>query len=520
MVIECYIMLTEVTQLLYLLNLKVHKNSSLLTILCLTAMTILLGLQGYWIIKYYGITKQNFEKEVNMAYEDAFKKEFSNRADRIQKIIKARLLDTTHFLITSKRSKTGEVMYQISETKNPADRFSNSFSTSRLNVMITENNKKAVINQVAENFSKMLRNEDLNNRVIYYRTQNLGKFMSDLTHKIEFDTANLRPVLNTYLAKKSIYVDYQFYVKDTDSTTNESTFSPSLLAKFPIITRSLPTYRHSPGQNYLRIMFKDPYSYILSNMWLIFISSLFLVTLIAFCLNYLLRSLKKAKQLAHIKNDFISNITHEFKTPIATALLAVEALGEKDTLDDKEKTTRYLKHTKNELIRIGSLTDKILKMSIYDRSDYALKKENIQVNIVIQEIIDIYILQKSSKITFKNNTAVSSILVDREQFQHAISNILENAIKYGKDPIEISILCSLENNYFVINVVDNGTGIDASEIPFIFDKFYRGKQSTHSLVKGYGLGLNYVKQIMQRHEGWHRATSNTNGTEIKLAWPI
>lgn len=484
-------------------------------------MAILLGLQGYWISKYYSITKLNFEKEVNMAFEDAFKKEFSNRADRIQKLIKQRLLDTTHFKITSKIGKEGEVMYQISETKHPEDRFSNSFSSSKLKVMITEKNKKTVINTVAEHFSKMLRNEDLNNHIVYYRTQNLGKFMLDLTNKFEFDTANLRPVLDTYLAKRSIYVDYQFYVKDTDSTTNQSTFSPALLAKFPVITRSLPTYRHSPGQNYLRIMFKDPYPYILSNMWLILISSVFLVVLIAFCLNYLLKSLRNEKKLASIKNDFISNITHEFKTPIATAMLAVDALSDESTRNNEEKTERYLNHAKNELHRISALTDKILKLSVYDNSNYVLKKESIQVNSVIHDIMEIYSLQNPNcTLTFENTTDFQTITVDKEQFQHAVSNIIDNAIKYGKDPVEIQISCRLSTSYLVICIQDNGLGIDAAEIPFLFEKFYRTKQSTSMAVKGYGLGLNYVKQIINQHSGWYKLTSSSAGTEIKLAWPL
>ncbi len=333
--------------------------------------------------------------------------------------------------------------------------------------------------------------------------------MLELTNKIQFDTTNLRP-----------FVNYKFYTKEKDSTTNKSTFDKGLLHKYPVITRALPTYNNGKGQNYVRVMFKDPYPYVLSNMWLILVSSIFLVVLIAFCLSYLLKSLKDAKKLSHVKNDFISNITHEFKTPIATAMLAVEALHDETTRKDEEKTNRYLKHAKNELMRISSLTDKILKISVYDKNDYTLKKENIELDAVIQEIIAIYTLQKPDcNITFENTTAVTSILADLEQFQHAVSNILENAIKYGNDPIKIHISCSIEASYFVLTVKDNGPGIAAAEIPFVFEKFYRGKQSTSSAVKGYGLGLNYVKQIMQQHKGWHKLKSNTGGTEIKLAWP-
>lgn len=521
MVIECYIMLTQILKYLYLLNLIVQKNSFLLTILCLIAIAILLGLQGYWISKYYVLTKKNFGTEVNLAFEDAIKKEFSNRADRIEKILTKRLLDTNFFLLSSKfNEKQNRVIYTVRSNKNKSDNYSSSFSLSDLNIEIGKDDK-IIRKKIAVTFANLLRNEDLENHMIYYRTQELGKFMFEMVGKLQFDTANLRPVLNRYLEERSIFVNYKFYTKEKDSTTNKSHFNPVLLQEYPVIARALPTYRRSPGQNYVRVMFKDPYSYILSNMWLILSSSIFLVILVAFLLSYLLRSLKNAKKLAHIKNDFISNITHEFKTPIATAMLAVEALVDETTRKDEEKTRRYLKHAKNELTRISSLTDKILKLSVYDKHNYALKKETIQVNIVIEELIDLHALQKSDcKFTFENNTSITAISVDKEQFQHALSNILENAIKYGNEPIEINISCSLQASYFITCVKDNGPGIDASEIPLLFEKFYRAKQSSLTNIKGYGLGLNYVKQIMQQHNGWYKITSSPSGTELKLAWPI
>lgn len=521
MVIECYIMLTETTNLLYLLNLIVQKNSFLLTILCLIAMIILLGLQGYWISKYYILTKKNFATEVNLAFEDALKKEFSNRADTIEKILIKKLLDTNFFSLTSKFNKKDKrIIYTLASTIDKSDKFSSSFSLSDLNVQIGKDDT-LIRKKIATSFANLLRNEDLENHIIYYRTQQLGDFMVEITHKMQFDTAYLRPILNKYLADRSIYVNYQFYTKDKDSTTNKSNFNPALLQKYPVITRALPTYRNKPGQNYVRVMFRDPYPYILANMWFILLSSMVLVILIAFCLSYLLRSLKNEKKLALIKNDFISNITHEFKTPIATAMLAIDALRDNTTRSNEEKTERYLKHAKNELTRISTLTDKILKLSVYDRTNYTLRKETIQVNTVVQEIIDTHSLQKPDcTLVFENSTTINSIEVDKEQFQHALSNIIENAIKYGNEPLKIQVSCSVSESYFVISVKDNGSGIDAAEIPMLFEKFYRAKQSSNQAVKGYGLGLNYVKQIMQQHNGWYKLTSSHHGTELKLAWPI
>jgi len=499
-----------------------RQKHQLLPALCFTAMLILLGLQVYWISKYYKSTKQNFEKEVNLAFEDAFKKEFSLRADRIQQILKRKLLDTTLFTITSRLDKKdNKVIYEVGETKRPKDKFSSSFSLHDVDILINKENKKQITNIIAQRFSELLRNEDLNNHIVYYRTQELGKYMVDLTNKIEFDTANLRPILTKYLADRSIFVKYNFYAREKDSTTNSSTFSQALLKKYPVITRSLPTYKHNPGQNYVRVMFKDPFPYILSNMWLILFSSIFLVFLIAFCLYYLLKSLRKEKKLSLIKNDFISNITHEFKTPIATTMLAVEALNNQSVRQDEEKATRYLKHAKNELKRISELTDKILKISLYDTENYRIKKEKIEIEAILKEIIDIYSLsEKDVKITFKNNTGIIEILADKSQFQHAVANIIDNAIKYGRDEVEIDVNVLADSGYLITAFKDNGPGIVKSDLPFVFEKFYRAKQQHSAVVKGYGLGLNYVKQIMDQHHGWYTIISNQNGTELKLGWPL
>lgn len=497
------------------------RQKHLLPALCFLAMLILLGLQGYWISKYYYITKQNFEKEVNLAFEDAFKKEFSLRADRIQEILKRKLLDSNSFTITSKLDqKDKKVIYTVADTKKPKDKFSSSFSLNDIDILINDKNKKQVGNVIAQRFAEMLRNEDLNNHIVYYRTQQLGKYMLDLTHKLEFDTANLRPILDKYLADRSIYVKYNFYAKEKDSTTNSSTFSLAILKKYPIITRSLPTYKHNPGQNYIRVMFKDPFRYILANMWLILSSAIFLVLLIAFCLAYLLHILRKEKKLSIIKNDFISNITHEFKTPIATAMVAIESLNDTYVRQDEDKTTRYLKHAKNELMRISDLTDKILKISLYDSGNFEINKEKIQIDELIKEIIEVNKLTKQgTNINFSNETGVDVIQADKTQFQHALANVIENAIKYGLSPIKIDISCELHENSLIIAIKDNGPGIAAAEIPFVFEKFYRANRQNQT-IKGYGLGLNYVKQIMEQHNGWYTIKSNRDGTELKLGWPI
>lgn len=511
-------MLTAVFGQVIYLNLEMQKSDRLLTAFCVLLMALLLSLQAYWIAKYYRLTKQNFEKEVSFAFEDAVKKEFSIRADTIEQILKKKLLDTNSFIFTSKVSKIdNRIIYNLISKKDSSDKFISSVSFADLNVPIEQGNPR-ITEGIVERFVRSLRSEDLENHIVYFRTQELGKFMVDITNEIEFDTLKLRPVLDKYLAERGIFVDYNFYTATKDSTTNKSTFNPVLLKKFPVITKSIPTYRKSPGQNYVRAMFKDPFTYILSNMWLILSSSLLLVGLIGFCLNHLLKSLNREKKLSMIKNDFISNITHEFKTPIATALVAIEALSDDTVEVSLKKKATYLSYAKNELNRLSMLTDKILKLALYNNGNHTFKKESIDVELLIREIVEIHSLSsKSSKINFENQSDKKTVFADKTQFQHALSNVIENAIKYGGEEVNINIICYVENNHFVVSVKDNGPGIASTDIPFVFEKFYRVKHQKK--IKGYGLGLNYVKQIMEHHTGWYKIISTDEGTELKLGWP-
>lgn len=496
-----------------------YKHNALLTTLCILSMVVLLALQGYWINKYYRIIRQDFEKEVNLAFEDGLKKEFSNRADSIEKILERTLLDTNKFSLTSKYWPEEErVLYTVRSKKDTLDKFSSSVSFKDISVSLNNNND-SLRKIVAKKFANNLRNEDINNHIIFFRTQDLGRFMVNLTDSLKFDTTNLRPVLNKYLADRNIFVPYSFYTRAKDSTMNKSNFDPELLKKYPIITRSLPTYQAETEQNYVRVMFTDPFSYILSNMWVILCSSVLLVVLMTGCLYLLLRSLNKAKKLSMIKNDFISNITHEFKTPISTAMLAVDALSDPTTILKEESKLKFLGHAKNELQKISALTDKILKLSLYDSDKYFLKKEKIELDATMNEIISIYeTYSEPIDIQFTNNSGVDHIWVDKTQFQHAIANIIENAVKYGNYPVAITINLYLNNNYLVISIKDNGPGIAEIDLPHVFDKFYRAKMSAKN-IKGYGLGLNYVKQIMDHHKGWYSLKSNSSGTELNLGWP-
>jgi two-component system phosphate regulon sensor histidine kinase PhoR len=494
------------------------KSTRYLLALCIVAVAGVLVLQLFWLRHYYYVNKSGFEKEVNMAFEDAMKKEFSLRCDTIEQLITKRLLDTSEFSITANYSnKYRRYQYTVANKHKLKDKwqFSNDSLTGKVDDKIRA--------RVAITFARALRDEDFENHQVYYRTQNLGKYMLEVSRKYDFDTARLRPVLQRYLSQREITVPFAFALRNTDSTVNKSDFKDKLFLAYPVISRAIPTYKPQANQHFVRAMFKSPNSYILSRMWLMFAGSLLLICTVAFSLFYLLRSLMTEKKLSAIKNDFISNITHEFKTPIASISAAVEAMSDFGILSDEEKTQRYLMHSKNEIKRLSSLVDKVLNISMYEKLEFDINPERLDISELIHELMQNQVLAAAKPVhyTYKNNTPVSELYADKLYFQHALNNVIDNSIKYSGDEVSITIECTLQNQHLVVVIKDNGMGIERGEINMIFEKFYRVPTGNRHRVKGHGLGLNYVKSIIERHRGWYRMESEYGkGSTLFLGWPI
>ncbi|MDR3714503.1 MAG: HAMP domain-containing sensor histidine kinase [Puia sp.] len=498
-----------------------NRQARFLILLCAVAIAGLLALQFYWIRNYYAVNKAGFEKEVNLAFEDAIKKEFSLRCDTVEQLIVGKLMDTDEFAISSVlRDDHRTWQYNIANKHDEKDRFSVSFP--HFNIPLAANDTIAR-RRIATLHARNLRSEDLDHHTVYYNTRNLGSFINEKVRQYDFDTARLRPVLSYYLAQRGIAVPFQFYMRANDSTMNNSLFPKELLAKYPVITKSYPTYKLADDGHYVRALFTDPFFHIISKMKFVFISSFLLIVIVLASVFLLVRMWFREKRLSLIKSDFIANITHEFKTPIATVSAAVEALLDFDALEDKEKTGRYLRHSKNELQRLSGLVDQLLTMSIYENNKVECRPEQIRIEETVGMIVQSHLVAAAKPIhlSFTNNTAVEFIKADRSQFHHAINNVIDNAVKYSGAAVTISIECMVKDHFLVLSVTDNGRGISSKELPFVFDKFYRVKAGNDHSVKGYGLGLNYVQNILNLHGGWCLLKSKLGqGSVVSLAWPI
>lgn len=495
------------------------KNIRWLLSICLLAIAGVIVLQFYWIKNYYQTSLFNFEREANLAFEDAVKKDFQLRCDTIEQLLVEQLMDTACFIITSKfLPNLDKTTHRIINAKDKKDL--TSFSHPELPDAVKKEDT-AYKRKIAQRFARTLRTEDLENHVVYYRIQSLGDFTLEKVKQFGFDTNHFRPVLQRYLAQRDIYTSFHFNITNADSLYNYIKPPDSLIKKGGIITKALPTYQwREQEEQYIRVLFENPVSYVYSQMKWILAGSLLLIVLVAFCIWLLLKALFHEKKLAIIKTDFINNITHELKTPVATISAALEALQNFDL--NKEKQLRYLVHANNATNRLENLIDNILNISLFGKDKITVQPEHIEIEKTIngiQENLKIA-TDKSIDYQFINGTGINMLVADKQLFQHAMTNVLDNAIKYSEAKAHLTITCRSDNRYLHILCTDKGEGIATSSMPFVFEKFYREPKPDHA-TKGHGLGLSYVKKIMEAHQGKIEISSiKGKGTTVILSWPL
>jgi len=279
---------------------------------------------------------------------------------------------------------------------------------------------------------------------------------------------------------------------------------------------SIKTFPVKPVPNEVTLGFKHPvtykmqlgntFPYLLKQITSPIIFSLFLVgvTILSFLLLY--RSLLRQRRLAVMKNEFISNITHELKTPIATVGVAIEALRNFGASQNPKKTKEYLEISAAELQRLGLLVDKVLKLSMFENKTVELKKEMFDMRQLVNEIMQIMKLQ-FEKCQAKVNVKIVGdnfmIEADRLHITSVLYNLLDNALKYSNENPVIELqLSSLPGNILEIKLRDNGRGIAKEYQSRVFEKFFRVPDFNRHNIKGYGLGLSYVKEILASHMGY------------------
>jgi two-component system phosphate regulon sensor histidine kinase PhoR len=249
-----------------------------------------------------------------------------------------------------------------------------------------------------------------------------------------------------------------------------------------------------------------------------------LIIITAFYLT--VRTMLRQKKLSEIKNDFINNMTHEFKTPIATISLAVDALKNEKVQRDADKLTYFSGIIKEENQRMNRQVETILKSALMDRQEVQLNLKPLHVHQIIGDVVDNFILrlqEKQGELETDLSAANDLIEGDEVHISNLVNNLLDNAVKYSKDnvPPRICIATSSNQKKFTLRLEDNGIGMTRETVKRIFEKFYRAHTGNIHNVKGFGLGLSYVKTVVEAHEGVIKAESTLGkGSVFTIELPL
>lgn len=250
-------------------------------------------------------------------------------------------------------------------------------------------------------------------------------------------------------------------------------------------------------------------------------ASLILFLMLAFSFWFLVHAMLKQKSLEEMKSDFTNNITHELKTPVAVAYAANDALLNFEAGNDPAKRREYLEISQSQLKKLEGMIEQILSMSMESRKTFELRKEDITLKPLLQTLAEQHRLSAEKPCSFHIEAEDDLIIhADRFHFGNVISNLIENAIKYSGDGVNIAIRAKTTSGGVEISVKDNGTGIATDKQKHIFDKFYRVPTGDIHDVKGYGLGLYYAKTMVEKHGGTISVSSTLGkGSEFRIFIP-
>ena len=308
----------------------------------------------------------------------------------------------------------------------------------------------------------------------------------------------------------------QFLIKKSDNYQKE------LIKKgyaFPLFQNDIYT---SP--EYLCVFFPREKQFLLTELWGMLLISILLIIVIVYSFTYTIATIFKQKRLSEMKNDFINNMTHEFKTPISTISLACEALSDKDLRDSGNFLESYLTMIREENKRLSVMAEKILQTAVIDKGQMKMTREKINIHDIITDVIKNLRIQveiKDGEIIRNFGAARSIIEGDKVHVTNLFYNLLDNANKYSPKKPLIRVTTDNVQNGIVIHIEDNGIGIGKNEQKKIFDKLYRVPTGNIHEVRGFGLGLNYVKAIVDEHHGKISLESEVNrGAKFKVFLPF
>lgn len=468
---------------------------------------VLTAAQVYFTIQNYQVNKLRFIDDVQQSLNTSIENYFANKAKDDIFVFSTFGSDT---LIGGKKP-TGMVK-----------RFSSSQSLDSIkNITITSSSHThawgsslgkdtlifdSVIREGGRSFKKLIVNMD-SNRVeeLQFLTQ---KVMVSISEEL-LDLGQLHEALEIELDSRNLSIDFQLNQKTGERTTSIGNVD------FKNILSVDASSTYLGKSNTISIDFENATLIILKTGIVDLTLSILLIGLVIGTMLYLYNVINSQKQLAVIKDDLISNITHEFKTPIATIFSALEGVTSFNEENDPEKTKRYLALSNDQLHKLNDMVEKMLETATIDQGKLTLSKEETDVVSWTKPIVEKFALVQGEKnISFETDMPSYLKEVDRFHLENALCNLIDNAIKYGGSNLIVRLL--KVENALIWEVEDNGGNIPKSQREKVFEKLYRVQTGNQHDVKGFGIGLYYARNIAEKHGGELTLTVANNQTLFRL----
>lgn len=459
-----------------------------IVLLVLLSLAGIFAYQAYWLTGVYRTMSADMEQDIREAMRLSDYNEMMLRVQRMRQ-------DST---------RHGEV--EVSAGYDAGD------TTITVQSLTTADNtagkkESALSIQNSRGLNIILKGRDNIDELASYFQRGLHAGLDDLT---EPDVASYDSLLSVRLREKDIDRPYRLeYLHRGSKKDGTYTYMDTMTVHATpgyLPTSKARTYEYDfdlYAHHLYRLTMEPVSPLILRQMAGILATSLLILLILAFAFWFLIHTILQQKTLEELKSDFTNNITHELKTPIAVAYAANDALLNFDRAADKQQRDRYLHICQEQLQRLSALVEQILSMSMERRKTFCLHREELKPGELLPPLVEQHRLKagKPVEATICVEPEDLTVYADRTHFVNILSNLIDNAIKYSPGKAELEITCRKLPQAVSITVADRGIGIAREQLPRLFEKFYRVPTGNRHEVKGYGLGLFYVKTLVEKHGG-------------------
>lgn len=477
-----------------------NKKAIVIIIVLMTlALVGSVGLQIYWIRNAVNLNEEQFDKNAFSALRHV--------AERIEKDEFAKISKVSEFVLRNKtdgKDLSNEVLLDLGIDPDQIIAFDSTFQASQsflegeqafFKYRRTENMISTMILQ------QLFGQKDLEERI---SAENLSDILVQELKNVGL--GNIQHQHGVFSNQKSEFVIKNGHYEITGKTPTADAvqaieYDYLATTRYKVDLFSLQDLK-SPG--YLTVYFDNKAGYVWSSVWKILFASVVFTGIILFCFAYTLNVIFRQKKIDEIKNDFINNMTHEFKTPIATIGLAADSIKNPSILNNTDKILRFIDIIKQENKRMNGQVEKVLQMAIVDKDKFKLKIVEIDIHEIIETAVANFSVQvenREGEIKMELQAENPMIEGDFTHISNIIHNLMDNANKYSPERPEITIRTRNISGGVEISVEDKGLGLSPASRKQIFDKFYRVPTGNVHDIKGFGLGLSYVKTMLTAHKG-------------------